>query len=79
MSHKDYVPAAFENHVKLHVPSVAVVSVYDFVREYHVTFVQGRQLNDVDALLLHRQVVRLRVEPDAQVSLALLQSVSCGL
>ena len=66
------MPLAFENRVELHVPSVAVVSVFNFVLKNLVTLDQGRKLGDVDAFLLHRQVFRLRVVPDGQVSLALL-------
>ena len=76
MGREDDVPLAIKNHVELHVPSVAVVSVFDFVLENHVTFHQGRQLGDVNSLLLHRQVFRLRVVPDTQVSLTLLQRLS---
>ena len=76
---EDDVPLAFEDHVELHVPSVAVVGVFDFVLENYVTLHDGRQLGDVDALLLHREEFRLRVIPDGQVPLALLQRVSCWL
>ena len=79
MGREDDVPLAFEYSVELHVPSVAVVSVFNFVLKYFVTLDQGRQLGDVDALLLHRQVFRLRVVPDAQASLAFLQRESYGL
>ena len=72
------VPLAIEYNVELHVPRFAVVSVFDFVREDYVTLHDGRQLSDVEALLLHCQVSRLRVVPDAQVSLALLKRVPYG-
>ena len=79
MGREDDVPLAVEDHVELHITSVAVVSVVYLVLEYHVTLHHWRQLGDVEALLLHRQVFRLRVVPDTQVSLAPLQRVSCGL
>ena len=65
MGREDNVPLASKNHVELHVPSVAVVSVFNFVLKYFVTLDQGRQLGNVNALHLHRQVFRLRVKPDA--------------
>ena len=66
------MPPASINHVKLHVPSVSVVIVFDFVLENFVALDQGRQLGDVEALLFHCQVLRRGVVPDGQVSLALL-------
>ena len=76
---EDDVPLAFKNHVKLHVVSDAVVSVLNLVRKNLVILNQGRQLGDVEALLLHREVLCFRVVPDGQVSLAVLKRVSYGL
>ena len=79
MGRDDDVPLAFENRMERHESSVVVVSVFDFVIKYFVTFDHGRQLGDVDALLLHREVLRLRVVPDGQVPLAFLKRVPYGL
>ena len=79
MGRNNDVPLALENRMELDLPSVAVVSVVDFVIKYNITVLHGRQFFDVNALLLHREVLCLRVVPDGQVSLALLQRVSYGL
>ena len=79
MGRNNDVPLALENRMELDLPSVAVVSVVDFVIKYNITVLHGRQFFDVNALLLHREVLCLRVVPDGQVSLALFQRVSYGL
>ena len=59
MGSEDDVPLAFENCMELHVPSVAIVIVVNFVLKNHVALNNRRQLGDVETLLLHRQVFRL--------------------